>query len=394
MKRCGRCGIEKVFEEFTKDRKRLDGFYPVCKACQKSYRDAHKQELQQRDKSYRETHKELIRQQKSDARKRDPEKTRQQHREERLRNQTTYQAYRETHSKQIREQTRLRYAKNRETLCLKSRLYAKEHPEKVKEQRRRWQKAHVEQIRAYRKANRHHDRAYYEENRDRIREKVEAKRQWCTYRIFFPDGCFYIGSSCHFDLRFNFHKSAARRGAPFSALNRSFDGAQVTVENTCGSEAAALEKESVLIAAALSDEKCLNKSIPKPPSKLYWVYVIQSLQQRQGDKPGFFYVGMTNDPAHRLRAHNGEIKGGGRYTSKFRPWAAKALHGPYFSRSDALRAEFALKRQKRGEGRLRWTTLDSPYCCGEGVNHPWVKDPVGWSPPSLEEWQQRSIVQQ
>lgn len=112
----------------------------------------------------------------------------------------------------------------------------------------------------------------------------------------------------------------------------------------------------------------------------YFVYVIQSQEPRPKRRPGFFYVGMTTDPARRLREHNGEIKGGGRYTSKHRPWIARALFGPYPTRSDALRAEYKLKHTKRGEGRLRWTPEDSPLCCGEGVNHPWVKDPVGWRP--------------
>jgi predicted GIY-YIG superfamily endonuclease len=131
---------------------------------------------------------------------------------------------------------------------------------------------------------------------------------------------------------------------------------------------------------------------PHMVSKLYWVYVIQSLVPRTNKRgkslPGFFYVGMTTDPARRLREHNGikangepGLKGGGKYTSNHRPWIARALYGPFGSRSDALRAEYALKRQKRGEGRLRWTVDDSPWCRGEGVNHPWVTDPVGWRPP-------------
>ena len=131
-------------------------------------------------------------------------------------------------------------------------------------------------------------------------------------------------------------------------------------------------------------------------SKLYWVYVIQSEQRRFGSRgqelPGFFYVGMAVDPATRLRKHNGTkangqpgLKGGGKYTAKHRPWKARALYGPYFTRSEALKAEYALKRQKRGAGRLRWSPEDSPFCRGEGTNHPWVTDQT-WKPPSFEAW--------
>lgn len=107
---------------------------------------------------------------------------------------------------------------------------------------------------------------------------------------------------------------------------------------------------------------------------LWYVYVIQSLTPLPGKVIGFTYVGCTNDPVRRLRQHNGEISGGGKYTSKHRPWEARALWGPYKDRSDALRAEYALKHGKRGLGRLKWSTLDSKWCRGLGTEHPWVKD--------------------
>lgn len=119
-------------------------------------------------------------------------------------------------------------------------------------------------------------------------------------------------------------------------------------------------------------------------SNPYWVYVIQSLVPRYNKKgkrlPGVFYVGVTTDPARRLLEHNGFKPGGGKYTSKHRPFEARALHGPYENRSDGMKAEYALKHSKRGVQRLQWTPDDSPWCKGEGVNHPWVKDPVNWKP--------------
>jgi len=113
----------------------------------------------------------------------------------------------------------------------------------------------------------------------------------------------------------------------------------------------------------------------KKPAKLWWVYTIQS-QQPRGNKPGFFYVGCTTEPHRRLREHNGETKGGGKWTRKHRPWIARALYGPYMGRSNAQRAEYALKHGKRGKGRIRWSTLDSEWCRGAGPNHPWVTDPT------------------
>lgn len=113
----------------------------------------------------------------------------------------------------------------------------------------------------------------------------------------------------------------------------------------------------------------------------WWVYVIQSeevrFSKRTGKQlPGFHYVGSTTDPARRLRQHQGEIKGGGKYTSKHRPWVPRALYGPYKNRSEAFKAEMALKRGKRGTARTQWKPSDSKWCRGEGTNHPWVSDPT------------------
>jgi len=108
---------------------------------------------------------------------------------------------------------------------------------------------------------------------------------------------------------------------------------------------------------------------------VYWVYVIQSEVPRFGKRgqrlPGFFYVGLTTDPVRRLQEHNGFKRGGAKYTSKWRPWVARALWGPFANRSEATKAERALKK-KRGEGRLRWTPAESSWCRGLGVNDPWV----------------------
>ena len=103
------------------------------------------------------------------------------------------------------------------------------------------------------------------------------------------------------------------------------------------------------------------------------VYVMQSLKPRRGRRgvlPGFFYVGCTTDPLRRLRQHNGEIKGGGKYTAKHRPWVLRAIHGPYKDRSEAQKAEYALKHGKRGKARLEWSEKDSPLCRGLGTGHP------------------------
>jgi putative endonuclease len=120
---------------------------------------------------------------------------------------------------------------------------------------------------------------------------------------------------------------------------------------------------------------------------MWWVYVLQSQEARFSTRTGRLldgirYVGSTTNPARRLRQHNGEIKGGGRYTSKHRPWRPRALYGPYADRSTAFKAEMALKKL-RGRRREAWTPQDSKWCWGHGTNHPWVRDPT-WADPDSE----------
>lgn len=122
-----------------------------------------------------------------------------------------------------------------------------------------------------------------------------------------------------------------------------------------------------------------KESIVEPlPSNDWFVYVIQSQVTRVSAKtgrtlPGFFYVGSSTDPRRRLLQHNGLKSGGGKYTSKSRPWKLMAVHGPYANRSEGFRAEKALKKL-RGQRRLNWTTKDSHWCRGPGVNHEWVTE--------------------
>ncbi|MEM9254854.1 MAG: GIY-YIG nuclease family protein [Pseudomonadota bacterium] len=67
---------------------------------------------------------------------------------------------------------------------------------------------------------------------------------------------------------------------------------------------------------------------------------------RCGD--GSLYTGVTRDLVRRLRQHNGEIKGGPRYTSGRRPvtllWTEQVI-----DRSSAQRREAQIKQLSRAE---------------------------------------------
>ena len=117
--------------------------------------------------------------------------------------------------------------------------------------------------------------------------------------------------------------------------------------------------------------------------------MIQSEQVRTGARgrslPGFHYVGSTTDPARRIKQHNGVKAGGGRYTARHRPWKMRAIHGPYANRSEALKAEIALKRGKRGVARTKWLPADSKWCRGLGTEDPRVGEINGTLPDPISQ---------
>jgi predicted GIY-YIG superfamily endonuclease len=252
--------------------------------------------------------------------------------------------------------------------------------EYMKEHQKRYRRDHPDRVRATR-----------ERGKDAKRDRRQAQERPRVYQIDFANGCYYIGKSNNPKRRFYTHLFAARRGTHVKALNgQDWSTATWRVLVECGTDDEADAAEYRLIKEHMDDPNNLNTKTKERWVKPFYVYVIQSEQPRMGKHgplPGYHYVGMTTSPARRLREHNGLYANGepgnpngSKYTSQLRPWVARACYGPYPNRSEALKAEYALKRGKRGAARCKWTPEDSPYCRGEGVLHPWVADPTGWKP--------------
>ena len=110
---------------------------------------------------------------------------------------------------------------------------------------------------------------------------------------------------------------------------------------------------------------------------MWYVYVLQSINIKfaSSNRNGPTYVGSTTDPVRRLRQHNGELAGGGRYTSTLRPWKPVALFGPYADRSEAFKAEMALKHKNKGQNRIHWKSA-TELKRGRGAEDSWVTDPT------------------
>lgn len=77
--------------------------------------------------------------------------------------------------------------------------------------------------------------------------------------------------------------------------------------------------------------------------KPYFAYVLWSASGQR------FYIGISEDPAHRLEQHNA---GKSKWTAKYRPW--KLVHVEQFADyTGARRREIELKKQKGGRGFYR-----------------------------------------
>ena len=66
------------------------------------------------------------------------------------------------------------------------------------------------------------------------------------------------------------------------------------------------------------------------------------------------YIGYTNDFKRRLRQHNGEIKGGAKYTSKYDNWSPICIVDGFQTKSEAMQCEWRLKRVKGYYKRLKY----------------------------------------
>ena len=78
---------------------------------------------------------------------------------------------------------------------------------------------------------------------------------------------------------------------------------------------------------------------------MYLVYILKS--------GNYSYVGMTNDFFHRFRQHNGDLKGGARYTSKRDNWYPVCIIDGFTDMKSAMQCEWRLKHFAIGHGSVR-----------------------------------------
>lgn len=73
----------------------------------------------------------------------------------------------------------------------------------------------------------------------------------------------------------------------------------------------------------------------------YFVYILRC-------SDGTFYTGKTLDLEKRIKAHNGEIQGGAKYTRQRRPVKIQ-YYETFKTQTEALKREYMLKQLSRKE---------------------------------------------
>ncbi len=73
---------------------------------------------------------------------------------------------------------------------------------------------------------------------------------------------------------------------------------------------------------------------------------------------GSYYVGKTNNVTKRLRQHNGEIKGGAKYTASKRPVVLRHLE-EFSTHKESAQREVALKKLNHKQKEYLITTAKS-----------------------------------
>lgn len=71
---------------------------------------------------------------------------------------------------------------------------------------------------------------------------------------------------------------------------------------------------------------------------MFFCYILASLNEKYQN---ITYIGFTDNPLHRIRQHNGEIKGGAKFTKRRRPWKLILVVSNFPNKIAALKFEWA-----------------------------------------------------
>lgn len=76
-------------------------------------------------------------------------------------------------------------------------------------------------------------------------------------------------------------------------------------------------------------------------SSTYYTYIVLC-------KDNTYYTGVTNDLEKRIKAHNGELRNGAKYTKTRRP-VTLMYYEQFETKNDAMKKEYALRHRTHQE---------------------------------------------
>lgn len=150
MKTCSSCVVNKDQNSFCVNNRTKDGLHPVCKECQKSWREENKEKLTEKSKEYAVRKKEEIREYK---------------RQYYLKNKDSMSAqkkvYHEKNKEKLNEKARQYYKDNKNIQAQKAKIYRESNKELIAERKKQYAKDNKDLLKASK-------RSYYEKNREHM----------------------------------------------------------------------------------------------------------------------------------------------------------------------------------------------------------------------------------
>lgn len=79
-------------------------------------------------------------------------------------------------------------------------------------------------------------------------------------------------------------------------------------------------------------------------NKIHCCYILRPINNKWKRK--FHYIGYTQNPAIRIKQHNGKLRNGAKYTRERRPWEMICFIYGFPNKSEALKFEWAWQHPK------------------------------------------------
>ncbi|MPZ61841.1 MAG: hypothetical protein GEU93_11205 [Propionibacteriales bacterium] len=186
VKRCSKCRVAKLVEDFSRNRAMRDGRQNQCRGCQRANRQANAERLRKQRHEYYQANAERIRESQREYHKANLERIRE---------------YRQANAERIRNQRHEYYQANAERIREQKRRWYQVNPERRREYDREWRQGNPEKVRAQVQRRRARKLAAYVEDVDpaAILVRDNGECQICVLLVFTGETDGYHELAPHID---------------------------------------------------------------------------------------------------------------------------------------------------------------------------------------------------